>query len=336
MSELPGDETKERRGSWVIAALFVAALAVFVTAVAVRRPSPAGAEGERPASVRTVEAVLRAAADYMQAGARATAAAVLSAAAREHPSNPDLRLAYGEVLVALGRAEEAYREYEAALACGAEGAATHFAAGTVASMAGLPDRAVEHFAAAQAADPTKADYPLYLAQVQLRQGDVQRAKVNLLLAARLDEGRAVAWGTLAEVALRENKPDLALQHVARAREIEPRVTAWRVVEARALNRLGDPERALLALRGVEGADARSLPVLRLMGECYGLLGRPADAAREFAQASDARPGDAEMAFEAAVWLERAQDAKSAVRYANRAAELGHTGAKEMAARLGGG
>ncbi|MCL4742506.1 MAG: tetratricopeptide repeat protein [Phycisphaerales bacterium] len=335
MSEASGDRARGGRGAWALVGLFVVALAVFVTAVAVRRPSPAGAEGDRPASARTVEAVLRAAADYMQAGERAKAEAVLSAAVREHPANPDLRLAFGEVLVALGRPGEAYREYEAALASGADGAATHFAAGTVASMAGLPERAVEHFSAAQAADPTRADYPLYLAQVQLRQGDVQRAKVNLLLAARLDEGRAVVWGTLAEVALRENKPDLALQHVARAREIEPRVTAWRVVEARALNRLGEPERALLALRGIEGADARSLPVLRLMGECYGLLGTPADAAREFALASDARPGDAELAFEAATWLERAQDAESAMRYAVRAAELGHPGAEEMAARLGG-
>ncbi len=336
MSEASGGETRGRRGSWVIAALFLVALAVFVTAVVVRRPSPVEAGGDRPAPARTVQAVLRAAADYMQAGERAKAEAVLSAAVREHPANADLRLAFGEVLVALGRPGEAYREYEAAIASGADGAATHFAAGTVASMAGLPDRAVEHFAAAQAADPTRADYPLYLAQVQLRQGDVQRAKVNLLLAARLDEGRAVVWGTLAEVALRENKADLALQHVARAREIEPRVTAWRVVEARALNRLGEPERALLALRGVEGADTRSLPVLRLMGECCGLLGKPGDAAREFAQASDASPGDAELAFEAATWMERAEDVAGALAFARRAAELGHAGAKEMAARLGGG
>ncbi|MCW5776821.1 MAG: tetratricopeptide repeat protein [Phycisphaeraceae bacterium] len=336
MSEASGGEARGRCGSWFLAGLFVVALAVFVTAVVVRRPTAAEAEGDRHAPARTVEAVLRAAADYMQAGERAKAEAVLSAAVREHPANPDLRLAFGEVLVALGRPGEAYREYEAALACGADGAAVHFAAGTVASMAGLPDRAVEHFAAAQAADPTKADYPLYLAQVQLRQGDVQRAKVNLLLAARLDEGRAVVWGTLAEVALRENKADLALQHVARAREIEPRVTAWRVVEARALNRLGEPERALLALRGVEGADARSLPVLRLMGECYGLLGRPGDAAREIAQASDASPGDAELAFEAATWMERAGSPDEALRLARRAMEAGHAGAAEIAARLGGG
>ncbi len=336
MSEASDDGARGGRGSWVLAGLFVLALAVFVTAVVVRRPSSAGAEGDRPAAARTVEGVLRAAADYVQAGERAKAEAVLSAAVREHPANPDLRLAFGEVLVALGRPGAAYREYEAALASGADGAAVHFAAGTVASMAGLPDRAVEHFSAAQAADPTKADYPLYLAQVQLRQGDVQRAKVNLLLTARLDEGRAVVWGTLAEIALRENKPDLALQHVVRAREIEPRVTAWRVVEARALNRLGEPERALLTLRGVEGADVRSLPVLRLMGECYGLLGRPGDAAREFAQASDATPGDAELAFEAATWLERAEEMDGALRFARRAAELGHAGAKEMTARLGGG
>ncbi|VAX41807.1 hypothetical protein MNBD_PLANCTO03-577, partial [hydrothermal vent metagenome] len=209
------------------------------------------------------------------------AEAVLRAAIREHPEDQQLRLALAGACILQHKLGAAYEQYEAALAIGPRTAETEFNAGTLASQLGRLDRAEEHFATAQATDTADARFPLYLAQVQVRQGRIPEARKNLLLATRLDETLAVAWGTLAELSLRGNEPNIAIQLVARARQLEPRVAAWRVIEARAKNRIGKPAEALVALGGISEAERRQLPILRLIGQCYGMMGKPAEAMHEF-------------------------------------------------------
>lgn len=285
------------------------------------------------ASSATADAVLHVASTLLQQNDPKRAEAVLAAAVRQHPDDPQLRLALGRVLVRLERPQDAYAHYEAALATGATGPEVHFEAGTVANMAERRDRAIEHYAAAQAADPSDARFPLYLAQVQRAAGDRAAAKKNLLLAATLDDAQPIAWGTLADMELEDNRPGVALQHVAKARALEPRAAIWRVIEARALKRQNEPGRALMVLEGIEGEERASLPVLRLVGECFALLGRPGDAAERFVQACE-RPGaSAELCFETATWLERAGEPDRALRYAKIAAMQGHQPAQALTQRL---
>ncbi|MEN0021282.1 MAG: hypothetical protein AAF747_10400, partial [Planctomycetota bacterium] len=116
------------------------------------------------------------------------------------------------------------------------------------------------------------------------------------------------------------------------------VTAWRLIEARALKRAGDTERALAVLDGVEPADAGSASVLRLASECLGLLGEPAEAARRYTEVASVRTGEgvAALALEASTWHERAGDVAAAIELADRAvllaaqadeAEIGERAAK---------
>ena len=198
------------------------------------------------------------------------------------------------------------------------------------------DRAEEHFAAAQATDPTDARYPLYLAQVQIGQGRSDEAKKNLLLATRLDDSLAIAWGTLAQLSLRDNEPNVALQLVGRARALEPAVSIWRMIEARACNRSGKPAQALSVLHGIPTPERQQLDVLKIVGESHGLLGAPGEAAREFEAAAAARPDDGPLLLETAVWCERIGETAKALGYAQRAEALGAEGAAKMAARLSGG
>ena len=155
-----------------------------------------------------IEAALSAARSYQGSEEFAKAEAVLRAAVGEHVDDQALRLAYAEVLLSLRRPEEAYEQYEAALAIGPQEAAIEFQAGTLASSIGKNDRALEHFSMARAAEPRSAEIALYLGVTQFRLGMIEEAKVSLLSAVKLDENEPVAPAMLAQIALDENQPEI--------------------------------------------------------------------------------------------------------------------------------
>ena len=295
------------------------------------RPRPVAQAS--PAAV--VEQHLIAARDLMRQGETDRAVATLAAAVAEHRDDQDLRVAYGEALLHADNAPGAYEQFVAALSIGPREPALDFAAGTLARRIGRPQLALEHFSAAQAADPTNADYPLYLGQTQMSLGDLVPAKANLVRATLLRDSDARPWGMLAEIALQENVTDIALQHITRARALQPSAPAWKVIEARAMKRKGEPDRALQLLRSMSESDQRTKPVMRLMAECHGMLREPDIAAALFVEAADLAPDDAELAYEAAVWLERRGDRQRALIYAERAAAGGVEGADKLVERLAG-
>ena len=296
-------------------------------------PTRDGTSTKHRATPAAVEAILSSAQSYRRQGELGKANAVLAGAVREYADEQALRLEYATLLVEHRQTDAAYEQYVAALAIGPRALEIEFAAGTVANMAGKPDRALEHYQAAQTADKTNPTYALYLAQIQLKLDQADAAKASLLRAANLDPNLAGAWGTLAEVALRENNISLALQHVAKARKLEPVSLAWRLVECRALARSGDPAKGVDLLVGLPDAQRFQSAVLQQIGECYGLLSHPADAAAVYAKASDASPANADLAYETARWFERAKDTPKAKKFAERAAGLGNKPAAELVTRL---
>lgn len=298
-------------------------------------PAEASAETKpRPAAgAERIDVLLQSAATYAMQGEHAKADAILREACGTHPTEQSLYLARADLLAGLRRLEEAYECYEKALAIGPRENRIEKKAGSIALLLGRTERAVEHYSAAQSADPGDADAALLLGQAQFRAGDFDEARASLVRAGRLAPERGIVWATLAEIAFRENKPHVASQHIAKARELEPRVTQWRLIEARVLNRLGEPQRALDLLIGLSEAERRDPAVLKLLGESLGLLRRPGDAATLFAEASAAAPGNADLALETALWFERAGESARAAEFAELAERLGHPQAKAVSARL---
>jgi predicted Zn-dependent protease len=298
-------------------------------------PNPANGQGSHkvPAHV-AIRGALDSARHHLRQNEPGKAEAILRDAVAQYPEDQELRVAYGETLMQLRNFPEAYEQYVAALAIGPRTPEVEFAAGTLASTIGKTDRAVEHYSAAQAADPKNPAYPLYLAQVQLKLNQSDAARANLFLSARLDPENAVTWGTLADLAVRENNVNIALQHIAKARELQPGVATWRIIEARALKRKGDVEQALLVLGALTPAERREDPALRLMAECYGMLNRPGDAANAYADASDAAPTNGELAYETATWFARAGQTDKATVFALRARQNGNSQAAKLLERLG--
>ncbi len=231
---------------------------------------------------------------------------------------------------------DAYEQLVAALRIGPPTPEIEFRAGLLASEIDDHAKAIEHYNAARTGAPTNSEYVLYLAQAQRAAGQRPAAKVTLLACVNLDPDNAIAWGTLADMFLEENKADLAIENIRKARAIQPDVTLWRLVEARALKRRGDAEEALQLLIALPDAEKHEPQVLALITECYAYLGRPMDAAHAFGAASDARPTDAALALEAAQRYRRAGDPQRALHYANNASMLGNLEAQTLAVELRGG
>lgn len=339
----------------LIAALGVGGAVVFINLRAAPQQAaakPTGGAG-RVRGPEAIETALHAAQIYVNEKKYAEAVKILDTLAAQAPTDRAVRVAYAQALLGQEKHADAYQQYEAAIALSPTPglkmadpssaahaqrdpalAQLHFEAGTCASVAGKPDRATEHYWMAQVLDPAEARYPLYLAMVQIKTGDDAAAAASLIRAVKINPDLAEGWGTLAELELKQNRLTLAAQHIEQARTLQPNLTRWRLCQARVLNRQGDAEKADALLAALPTAERVQTPVLTLRAESLGLLHKPAAAAAMYAEAAQALPADPDLAFQAAVWFNRAGEKPKAAQWAKRAGMLGHQGAKELAAELG--
>lgn len=250
------------------------------------------------------------------------------------PSDQALRLTYAEVLLSRQKFAEAYEQYDRAVALGEDRAEYRFAAGMAASQAGLSDHAEAQWLRARELDRANPQYPLFLAQLQRKAGRNADARANLMMAVKLDPALAVGWGTLAAIALDENHAGPALQHAEKAIALEPSQGLWRVLKAKILRRDNRPREALDAVLAMPRAERALTPgALDEIAACHGLLNEPRAAADVYIQRLDEAPEDADAAYNAAIWLQRAADPERAAAYAKRAAMLGKAEAKALVESL---
>lgn len=289
------------------------------------------------ASLASADAILESVQTLVREGELDRADAVMGAAVAAYPGDIELRLAYGELLIGRGAGERAYAQYAEAIRSGADDPAVAFAAGTAAELAGLKEDAVERFAEATEGDATSAPYAVRHGLACLSINDLDGARASLLRATTLDPANAIAWGSLAEIALRKNEAEIAVRHAQAARTFAPDEPAWLVIEARALKRQGDAEAALLLLRTLPEADRWTGGVLSTESECLGLLGRPGEAGDLYEAAAE-RSSGADVGrywHQAAVWAERAGDADTARARATRSADSGSDAGRALLDRLDG-
>jgi tetratricopeptide (TPR) repeat protein len=362
----------QRRGLLVVVGLLSVLLVVagvFVVKALVASPSPADAATRSARDgARAIEAGLEAAATYQREKKFTEAAAILEKLSEQSPTDRAVRIAYAQALIGLERYALAYKEYEAAIALGDSSAddalpaaneskesrlerraremkrlaghrdptlaALHFEAGTCANMADIPDRAEEHYWMAQVLDPGEARYPLYLSMIHIKKGDDDAAMADLVRAVKLNPDLAEAWGTMAELELKKNQGSLSLQHIETARKLQPEVARWMLVQARALNRQLEPEKAAAILEALSPSQ-RDKAVLEVLAESYGMLRTPRKAAEMYEAAWRNASTDAELAATGAQWWHRAGDDKRALPLAKTAAMMGNQEGKELVQTITG-
>ena len=209
-----------------------------------RDANPDQTLGERRAAMATpdtLERIIATARDAASQGQTEKAEAVLREAAETYPHDQAIRLAYGDLLFRLERREAALRQYEAALEIGPPIARVLFQAGMAARLTGDEQVARERLTRAARTDPTHVDAALQAAIALLDAGELERAAAHAQRATLLDDGRATAWGTLAEIELRRGDAEAALKAARNAREIEPGQEAWEIIERRARRKISQSQ-----------------------------------------------------------------------------------------------
>ncbi len=257
---------------------------------------------------------------------------VAASAVKDYPRDRDLRLRYAEVLQGLRRFEEAYAQYVQAINLGGSDPDIAYLAGLCANSAGMTAEALIHLDLARRGDPSEARYPLELGLVQFNAELFDEARASLTMAHTLNEDSDIAWGMLAQIALKNGDRRIAERYIARAREINPESLDWRVVEARAIAFV-DPEGAAELLDGLQPEALRRADVRNVLRGAYGAMGRFAEVAEIFAAGSDAEATNVDLALETADLYERAGNREKAIEYARRAAIVGGEDARGMLARL---
>jgi len=284
---------------------------------------PSSGTTTKSPDARKVDAILDSVDSLLRNNKIVEAESVVKGAIAQYPSDQRLHIAFAELMLGKDDYPAAYDSFVRALASGDRDAKLEFQAGTVASMIGKNDRALEHYAAAQTADATNAEYPLYLGQVQLQLGKLDEARASLVRAGQLNPDDGRVWGSLAEIALRENKLDVAMQQIEKARKLQPRITLWRFIEARVHLRAGRPDKTVELLIGLEPAERSSEPTARVLADALSALRRDVEASEVLIAASDVVPTNANLAFDAAVRARKAGAADQFARLRDRAVKLGH-------------
>ncbi|MEO1007795.1 MAG: tetratricopeptide repeat protein [Planctomycetota bacterium] len=337
-SRFPTDGDAPKRSAWGSIAVgtlsigLIAALAVFWQT---GKPGPLVASAATPSalSVEEIDRTIEQGRTLIADGTPEQAVPLLEQLVDVVPTDRDSRVALGQAYLAAGRDDQAYQQFAQTLRDGPPDAQLQFAAGTLASKLGQPRVAIGHLRTAHDADPSNPDYALFLGQAELKEGRLDQARAALVRSTHARPEDARAWGMLAEIALRENRPEMALQHVGRARHHDPENDAWKIIQARSLKRRGEAAQATAVLGTLSDQAKLSKPVVRLAGECFGMLKRPDQAAALYRLASDAKPKDGELAFEAAVWLDKADQRPIALTYAKRAFEADHPSAEALVEKL---
>jgi tetratricopeptide (TPR) repeat protein len=316
----------------------VAVVALLISALSgPPAPAPADASPAAQASADEVRRALEGARKLLDQDEAVKASVLLSATIAQAPEDQELRTLYAECLLAQGKTGEAYDQLEKAVFIGPDSAELRFFAGTVANAAGKTQQALEHYTMAQSLDPRNPKHAVYLAQIQRKLNETDAAKASLLRAVQLDPALHEAWATLAAISLDENNLGIARQHIAEARALAPGSVVYRLLEARIERRENNPEQALRLLLALGEDEVVADPsLLNEAALCYGLLRRPEAAADLYGRAVERRPNDAETAYEAALWHQRAGIDDAAAVYAERAARLGSEPAQRLLASMSNG
>lgn len=370
MSQTPPANSQARRGStlarWPIVTVAVGALGIALwwglgdLIGGEDKPDSFGdgtSDTTSMANLRAIEAILQTVQEAVKANEFAKARTVLEAAITQFGRDQALRLALADLYFRMGRpvadaegnepeplgdAEReafdrlAYAQFVAALQIGPRTAETEFAAGSIARELGDPGAAIAHFASAAALDKSSAVYPLHRAQVHFAQGELDAAAAQLVVSVSLDENQATAWGMLGEIELRQGSPRIAIQHLERAVALEPKEVAWRHLQARAYNRVADPESALASLGALPDEDRFGPTSLKIAGESFGLARNPAGALALYESAINAGGQDRRIYLDAAAWAERAGNTDRAIELARIAAMADVEGGQRMLDRLQAG
>ncbi len=200
-------------------------------------------------------------------------------------------------------------------------------AGFLATEAADHPAAQGHFRQAVAAAPDNPRFRLQLAQALLATDEATAAQRQAETAIQLDSSQPRAYAMLATIHTRQGRPAEAVEPVRRAIDLTPADAEDELViyvrqYAALLRELGEPDKALGALRTLPFERQFDPRVMADLAECWSLLGQPDKAAVHYERALTLAPTVKGAAMLAAQWYERAGMPEDARRMWAAARQIG--------------
>ena len=238
-----------------------------------------------------------------------------------HPDLRPGRKLLGQLYANEGRVDEAYGQFDAALAIDPQEPDLQNLAGTAAMMLGDAASAEAHHRRAVEQAPNRARLKVALADVLVKDGRHDEAESLLQAALEQDLELHEAAALLSDVhRARRGEGDgvAALEWMERAvakLPIKPTTVETRMTYARKLARLyaerGEPMEAVAVLAALPDEQRFRPEVLADSAGYFEAAGRTALAGLEYELAADRNPADANLAADAARWYARGGDDASA-------------------------
>jgi len=225
----------------------------------------------------------------------------------------------GDPLKATALAQEAWSAYRQAVSIGDPAAGLLNAAGVTAQSAGDPGAAIRLFERAAEKEPSNPQHPLFAGLALHRVGRDDEARRALDRAALLAPDSPWPVAGLSSIALAAGDSEEALALARRARAIDPTTDELRVVEAKALRRLGRSADVLTLLLALPEASRFTDAVTFEIAAAYLALGDRPAAARARALFAE-HTTTAKSALEAAAAWDEAGDGVQAESWRRVAAE----------------
>ncbi|MFW5653073.1 MAG: tetratricopeptide repeat protein, partial [Planctomycetota bacterium] len=260
------------------------------------------------------DAALKAVDQYLATEQLGQAEVIIKALIERDPDDLEVLDRMTEVLLSEERHEEALRVLERIVELDPENAPARFRAGLVANMENEVERSIEHFRQASLIDRGNPQYPLYLAQMYIKQHELGEAKTRLLQAIALDPMLDKAWGTLTQIALMENNPEMAQQYVDRARQLKPGFLLWKIEEAKIKRRLNEPQTALELLQALPLSERQHPLVVEQVALCWAMMNEPEKAAEVHVELLNRDPSQWTSAVAASRYFLVAGDEQQATRW----------------------
>lgn len=273
---------------------------------------------------------LLAASEYINSNKINEASKILESLYNKYPDDPQVLKQYYELKLFQSKIDEAYEVLLRLLEIDVKDPEQHFNAGILANMLGNLDASISHFEHAEVLDSSNPKHPLYLAQVLIKKYEYEKAKAQLVRVTVLDDTIPEAWGTLAEIALLQNKIDIALQHIGKARKLDENGLRWKVVEAKILLRANRPDDALLLLGSLSNPQEKySQGVVDVTGSCWAFKNDQLKAAEVHIDHLNHNPQAWKSAVAAARYYKIAGDIANAKKWAFYAEQIAPDGVDEV-------
>ena len=323
--------------------------AVAMTMATAFAPVGCGPTDTKPAATSSVEpkkldAAIRAIDSYLAADKPSEAVFVAEKLASEAPGLMRAQEILGRALVALAmqpdlpsqdRADVMARAadaYDRAAALAPTNAALQHAAGVVSDTALRHPQAVAHYEAAFAADPSSAQFALYLGMARARDGQAVEARRLLEAAERAMPESPDPKAALADLELRTGDPNAARIKIAQARALAPTSIELRIADARMRRMAGAPRESLELLLALDAPLRRQPACAQEIAAAYLALGQAREAAGTLDESASAAPNDWKRSLRAAAaWMQAGDPVKAMI--SADAAGLAGAPAEEVRAAL---